>query len=73
MSNIKDQYNHDTTGLMPPPAEKETATSVDAKVRKLEEQLAMQAHDIVRLHKDINKLKDAVDSLESTVFKLKRG
>jgi len=73
MTDIKDQYNHDTSGLMPAPTAKETTMSVDGKVRRLEEQLVSQEHEIARLHRDIGKLKDAVSSLESTVFKLRRG
>jgi ribosomal protein L29 len=65
---MKNQYDHDTAGVLKPqtlPAIK----SDEAKIRMLEEQLAEQHHELVRLRRDIARLKDNLTEVANFVNK----
>jgi len=65
---VMEQYNHDTAGMIPAPdAEAKTRRVSELKIEQLEEQLAKQYHEIQKLHREVARLKNDLDSIVSTL------
>ena len=65
---VMEQYNHDTTGTISMPnAEAKTRHITELKIEQLEDQLAKQYHEIQKLHREVARLKNDLDSIVSTL------
>ena len=62
---MKDQYNVDTTGLMS--AEKPKLIAPDLKIKFLEDQLVEQQRELLKLRRDIGRLKSQLDDVANMV------
>ena len=63
-----DQYNHDTTGVMPvPTAVSETAKVSDTKIQMLEEQVKSLQMITHKMQRDITRLKDQISELAGAI------
>jgi len=62
-----EQYNQDTadTSVTPIKATEESKQihTVDARVKRLEEALGLQHHEIIKLRRDINRLKSEISDV----------
>ena len=65
---MKEQYNHDTSGIMQVPVAKGiTITPEQQKIKMLEDQLSEQHHELTRLRRDIARLKDQLTEVANYV------
>ena len=73
MSDINDQYNHDTSDILvvDPTKAKEVRTH-DSKIVSLEEQISTLANESQRLRRDITRLKDQISDLAGVVAGITR-
>lgn len=67
MKDIKKQYDHDTTGVMMPVDIAESKTSADLKIKSLEDQLGEQGRELLKLRRDIIRLKNQIDDVINMV------
>lgn len=63
-----EQYNHDTTGMMPTTkVESKPRSDAEHKVEQLEEKINQQQQEIQKLHRDVSRLKNDIDSVITMV------
>ncbi len=72
MNNKKDQYDHDTTGIISVPKSKDPIKISDSKIAQLEQLVAGQGHELSKLKRDINRYKVDIDQLTNKVNELSK-
>ena len=72
MTNISDQYNHDTSNIVTTTPVTETVRIADSKLVALEQQVRQQQQEIAQLHRAMTRLKNDVSDIV-TALQNRRG